>query len=168
MAKRQGNSAHTRAKAPRLQRTLCRGIPELKSQTCCGSLNTREFHMPAGKVYLSLLMDCFDGLPVAWTRGTSPNAALANGCSEKAIATRKTPRYCASRQGMPPVCRQAGYRWDEWIRIEEEAGIIRSRRKKGCSPDNAHLPRAHVGNSHAVLRARLERGETGRVHEGSR
>ena len=37
-----------------------------------------EFHIPAGKIYLSPMVDCFDGLPVAWTIGTSPNADLAN------------------------------------------------------------------------------------------
>lgn len=29
------------------------------------------------------------------------------------------------------------YRWDEWIRICEEHGLIRSMSAKGCSPDNA-------------------------------
>ena len=28
----------------------------------------------AGKVYLSPIIDCLDGLPVCWTIGTSPNA----------------------------------------------------------------------------------------------
>ena len=39
-----------------------------------------EFSIPAGKAYLSPIIDCYDGLPVAWTIGTSPNAELANGC----------------------------------------------------------------------------------------
>ena len=26
-----------------------------------------EFHIPAGKVYLSPIIDCFDGIPVSWT-----------------------------------------------------------------------------------------------------
>lgn len=26
-----------------------------------------EFHISAGKVYLSPIIDCFDGLPVSWT-----------------------------------------------------------------------------------------------------
>ena len=29
-----------------------------------------EFQIPAGKVYLSPLIDCFDGLVVSWTIGT--------------------------------------------------------------------------------------------------
>lgn len=31
-----------------------------------------EFSIPAGKVYLSPVIDCHDGMPVAWTIGTSP------------------------------------------------------------------------------------------------
>ncbi len=33
-----------------------------------------EFHIPAGKVYLSPIIDCFDGMAVSWTIGTSPDA----------------------------------------------------------------------------------------------
>jgi putative transposase len=35
-----------------------------------------EFSIPAGKVYLSPAVDCFDGYVASWTRGTSPNAEL--------------------------------------------------------------------------------------------
>ena len=35
-----------------------------------------EFALPAGKVYLSPVIDCFDGLVQSWTIGTSPNANL--------------------------------------------------------------------------------------------
>ena len=51
---------------------------------------------------------------------------------KKAIATL--------REGEHPVLhsdRGCHYRWPEWIRLEEEAGIVRSMSKKGCSPDNA-------------------------------
>ena len=48
-----------------------------------------EFHIPAGKVYLSPIIDCFDGLPVSWTIGTSPNAELANTMLDEAIVTLK-------------------------------------------------------------------------------
>ena len=46
-----------------------------------------EFSIPAGKAYLSPVIDCYDGLPVAWTIGTSPNAALANGMLTDACST---------------------------------------------------------------------------------
>jgi Transposase and inactivated derivatives len=44
-----------------------------------------EFHIPAGKIYLSPIIDCFDGLPVSWTIGTSPNAELVNIMLDEAI-----------------------------------------------------------------------------------
>ena len=31
-----------------------------------------EFSIPAGKIYLSPIIDCFDGLPVSWSVGRSP------------------------------------------------------------------------------------------------
>ena len=91
-----------------------------------------EFSIPAGKAYLSPVIDCYDGLPVAWTIGTSPNAALANGMPADACSTLG--------DGEKPIIhsdRGCHYRWDEWIRICEEHGLIRSMSAKGCSPDNA-------------------------------
>ncbi|MDG0857690.1 IS3 family transposase, partial [Roseateles puraquae] len=32
-----------------------------------------EFQIPAGKVYLSPMIDCFDGMVVSWSIGTRPN-----------------------------------------------------------------------------------------------
>ena len=46
-----------------------------------------EFSIPAGKAYPSPIIDCYDGLPVAWTIGMSPNAALANGMLSDACST---------------------------------------------------------------------------------
>jgi len=36
------------------------------------------FHIPAGKIYLSPIIDCFDGIPISCTIGTSPIAELVN------------------------------------------------------------------------------------------
>ena len=33
-----------------------------------------EFAMSSGKVYLSTIVDCFDGMLPAWTIGTAPDA----------------------------------------------------------------------------------------------
>lgn len=90
------------------------------------------FSIPAGKAYLSPVIDCHDGLPVAWTIGTSPNAALANGMLADACSTL--------RDGEKPIIhsdRGCHYRWPEWIRICKEHGLTRSMSAKGCSPDNA-------------------------------
>ena len=35
-----------------------------------------EFQIPAGKVYLSPMIDCFDGMVVSWSIGTRPSADL--------------------------------------------------------------------------------------------
>lgn len=37
-----------------------------------------EFRIPAGKVHLSTVVDCFDGMPLSWSISTSPDAEMAN------------------------------------------------------------------------------------------
>jgi len=91
-----------------------------------------EFRIPAGKVYLSPVIDCFDGLVVSWTIGTSPDAELVNTMLDSAI--------CSLTDGEHPVLhsdRGCHYRWPDWISRMENAGLTRSMSKKGCSPDNA-------------------------------
>lgn len=46
-----------------------------------------EFAIPAGKIYLSPIVDCFDGLLVTWKISTKPNADLVNTMLDDAIAT---------------------------------------------------------------------------------
>lgn len=91
-----------------------------------------EFHIPAGKVYLSPLVDCFDGMAVSWTIGTSPDAELVNTMLDGAIA-------CLSPGEHPVIHTDRGchYRWPGWIARMETAGLTRSMSRKGCSPDNA-------------------------------
>ena len=43
-----------------------------------------EFAIPAGKVYLSPIVDCFDGLLVNWNISTSPDALLVNSMLDNA------------------------------------------------------------------------------------
>lgn len=91
-----------------------------------------EFHIPAGKVYLSPIIDCFDGMAVSWTIGTSPNAELANSMLRKAIDTLKSTEH-------PLIHSDRGchYRWPEWLGLVDSASLTRSMSKKGCSPDNS-------------------------------
>ena len=91
-----------------------------------------EFHIPAGKVYLSPIIDCFDGLPLTWTIGTSPNAELVNEMLDEAI--RLTPK---DKHPIVHSDRGCHYRWPGWIERMDKAGFIRSMSKKGCSPDNS-------------------------------
>ena len=91
-----------------------------------------EFHIPAGKVYLSPVIDCFDGLVVSWAIGTRPDAALVNAMLDDAIDTLV--------EGDRPLVhsdRGAHYRWPGWLSRIEDAKLIRSMSRKGCSPDNA-------------------------------
>jgi putative transposase len=46
-----------------------------------------EFQIPAGKVYLSPIIDCFDGLVISWSIGTHPDAELVNTMLDAAIET---------------------------------------------------------------------------------
>jgi putative transposase len=92
-----------------------------------------EFHIPAGKVYLSPMIDCFDGLVVSWTIGTRPDSALVNTMLDAAVETVVT-------SGNRPVVhsdRGAHYRWPGWLSRVHNAKLIRSMSRKGCSPDNA-------------------------------
>ena len=93
-----------------------------------------EFAIPAGKVYLSSIVDCFDGMLPAWTISTAPNAALVNEMLDKAIATLSKEEY-------PLIHSDRGchYRWPGWIERMNRAGLKRSMSKKGCSPDNSSL-----------------------------
>lgn len=91
-----------------------------------------EFHIPAGKVYLSPIVDCYDGWIVKWKIGLSPNSKLTNSMLEEAIE--------GLDNGETPVChtdRGFHYRTPSWINIIQKAGLIRSMSKKGCSPDNS-------------------------------
>ncbi|GAC1531982.1 MAG: IS3-like element ISAtu3 family transposase [Ramlibacter sp.] len=92
-----------------------------------------EFQIPAGKVYLSPMIDCFDGLVVSWTIGTRPDADLVNTMLDAAIET-------LADGGDRPVVhsdRGAHYRWPGWLSRMNNAKLIRSMSRKGCSPDNA-------------------------------
>ena len=51
-----------------------------------------EFKIGEEKVYLSPVIDCFDGMPITWTVGTSPNADLVNTMLDNAIVLLKGKR----------------------------------------------------------------------------
>jgi transposase InsO family protein len=91
-----------------------------------------EFALPDGKVYLSPIMDCFDGLLASWSIGTSPDADLVNSMLDRATETLK-----GGERPLVHSDRGCHYRWPGWISRMGEAGLERSMSKKGCSPDNA-------------------------------
>ena len=91
-----------------------------------------EFSIPAGKVYLSPIIDCFDGMPISWTIGTSPNAEMVNTMLRNAI-----DKINGDKKPIVHSDRGCHYRWPGWIKIMEKNGLTRSMSKKGCSPDNS-------------------------------
>ncbi len=92
-----------------------------------------EFQIPAGKVYLSPMIDCFDGMVISWSIGTRPDADLVNTMLDAAIDK------VADSNDRPVVHsdRGAHYRWPGWLTRMHDAKLTRSMSRKGCSPDNA-------------------------------
>lgn len=94
-----------------------------------------EFRLPSGgRCYLSPVLDCFDGRPVAWSVGPRPTALLANSSLRAACATLG--------EGERPVVhsdRGGHYRWPGWLAICERHGLVRSMSRKGRSCDNARM-----------------------------
>ena len=91
-----------------------------------------EFRIPAGKVYLSPIVDCFDDMPPSWPISTSPDAGMADS----------SPLGACKRVGggdRPKIHPDRGChcRWPGWIGICDENGLVRSMSRKGCSPDDA-------------------------------
>ena len=78
-----------------------------------------RFSIPAGKLYLSPVLDCFDGSTVSWTTSVSPNAEMANSMPEAAIRLTGP-----SERARPIIHSDCGchYRWPGRISICEEAG----------------------------------------------
>lgn len=92
-----------------------------------------EFQIPSGKVYLSPMIDCFDGMVVSWSIGTRPDSELVNTMLDSAVARVK------GSDSRPIVHSDRGghYRWPGWLKRISKAKLIRSMSRKGCSPDNA-------------------------------
>ena len=93
-----------------------------------------QFSIPAGKVYLSPVIDCFDGMPVSWTIRTSPDAEMANTMLENACNGLTDDEF-------PIIHSDRGchYRWPGWLEICRVNGLVRSMSAKGCSPDNSAM-----------------------------
>jgi transposase InsO family protein len=78
-----------------------------------------EFQIPAGKVYLSPVIDCFDGLVVSWSIGTHPNANLVNTMLDAAIDAVQ------GSESRPVIHsdRGAHYRWPGWLSRVHDAKL---------------------------------------------
>ena len=100
-----------------LNRDFSAGAPNEKWVT-----DISEFQIPAGKVYLSPMIDCYDGLVVSWSISTRPDAELVNTMLDTAIET------VADSSNRPVVHSDRGghYRWPGWISRIAEAKLVRS------------------------------------------
>ena len=85
-----------------------------------------------GKLYLSPIIDCFDGRVVAWKMSKNPNAELTNRMLSEAISTLPS-----GARPLSHTDRGVHYRWASWIQIMEQANLVHSMSRKACSPDNA-------------------------------
>ena len=92
-----------------------------------------EFQIPAGKVYLSPVIHCFDGKVISRSIGTRPDAEPVNTMLDAAVET------VAGTDKRPVVHsdRGAHYRWPGWLSRIADAKLIRSMSRKRCPPDNA-------------------------------
>lgn len=92
-----------------------------------------EFHIRAGKVYLSPMIDCFDGLVISWVIRTKSDAELANTMLDAALET------IDDREARPIIHsdRGAHYLWTGWLERIKAAKLVRSMSRKACSQDNA-------------------------------
>lgn len=88
--------------------------------------------VPAAKVYLSPVVDCFDGLPASWSISGHPDSDLCDSSLEGGLD--------AAPEGSSPAVHSDGgatYRSGSWKGICERRGVTRSMSRKGCCPDNA-------------------------------
>ena len=116
-----------------------------------------------GKVYLSPMIDCFDGKIVAYTAGFSPNAELANRMLEKAASTLpgNARPWCIPTvdaiTGGPDGSAHGTLRADA---LHEREGLFAGQRGRGGilrqDEDRGGLPR-EVGGTHPQRGARLGR-----------
>ena len=100
-----------------------------------------EFSVCGTKVYLSPMIDCFDGQVVAWETSRHPDSMLVSSMLEKAIKTvsEKKREEPTNRQTALTIHTDRGghYRGGEWIERLDGLGITRSMSRKGNSGDNA-------------------------------
>ena len=120
-----------------------------------------EFAIPAGKVYLSPVIDCFDGMVVKWNIGTTPDSILVNKMLEDAIGT-----LLPSEHPLVHTDRGCHYRWTGWIERMQAAGLTRSMSKKGMFTGQCSLRRIFREiKERNVLWALVGRCINGRFHK---
>lgn len=84
------------------------------------------------KAYISPAIDCFDGMPIAWTVSKHPDDELTCSMLEQVVhAVGDVDKMVVHSDG------GGNYRSRRWKEICEREGVTRSMSRKGKSPDNA-------------------------------
>jgi transposase InsO family protein/transposase-like protein len=102
-----------------------------------------EFAAADSKVYLSPVIDCYDGRIVSWETSRHPDNLLVESMIDKAIDTldAKTIRTLKDKGESKALVvhtdRGGHYRGGMWIEKLEGRGFLRSMSRKGNSGDNA-------------------------------
>jgi hypothetical protein len=119
-----------------------------------------ETAIPAGRVCLSPMIDCYDGMLAGWTIGTGANALPADTMLEQACTTLKPGENPTIHSDRGCHCR-----WPEWIRICREHGPARSMSVKsrgtGQRRGRGLLRPLETG---VLPQTRLHRSDDRRVH----
>ncbi len=119
-------------------------------------------------MYLSPIIDCFDGMVISWSIGTRPDAGLVNTMLDAAVET------VTDGEGGTIVHsdRGAHYRWLGWLSRINDARLVRSMSRKGCSQDNAAFEGFFTGledhHNRNSLSARLMATSDGTMRSASR
>lgn len=102
-----------------------------------------EFAAADAKVYLSPVIDCYDGKVVSWETASHPDSSLVESMIDKAISTLSEARSQALEGKDNPTTlivhtdRGGHYRGGMWKEKLEGQKILRSMSRKGNSGDNA-------------------------------
>lgn len=96
-----------------------------------------EFKCGGTKVYLSPLIDCFDGMPISWSISLHPDSSLCNSSLRAFLAWRDGVERLPKSNLVVHTDGGVQYRSHSWKAICEKAGVVRSMSRKGCCADNA-------------------------------
>jgi putative transposase len=88
-------------------------------------IDITEFAHPAGKVYMSPILDCFDGMLVSWTIERSPKTDFVNSILNTVVLGLKLDELLIIYSN-----RGCHHRWPGWIEQMEKAGLTLSIIKK--------------------------------------
>lgn len=102
-----------------------------------------EFATPDSKIYLSPMIDCFDGKVVAWQTSKHPDYKLVDSMLNRALdtLTDQEKRDTKSKDNPHTLTiytdRGGHYRGGRWVEALNGKDIVRSMSRKGKSGDNA-------------------------------